>query len=309
VKIFFATDLHASEVCFRKFCAAAEFYRCDALVMGGDVTGKLVIPMVVENGHARYRLGGVQHRCSSKEIPAETRRIANMGYYAVVGGPEVELELAEPSRYEERLLQEARRRLQGWAEYAEGYLGPRGVRILVAPGNDDDPSIDSVFDGGTVFLNGEAAVRDLLGVEVASSGWSNTTPWHTPRELSEVDLERRLRMVAAQVRDPERAIFNFHVPPHGTPLDLCPELDDDLRVVTVMGAPVMAHAGSVAVRRLIEEFQPLVGLHGHIHEARSAVRLGRTLALNPGSEYSEGVLLGAIVTIDRGKVKLSFTAG
>jgi Icc-related predicted phosphoesterase len=309
VKIFFATDLHASEVCFRKFCAAAGFYGCDALVMGGDVTGKLVVPIVVEDGHARYRLGGVTHRCGRQEVPVEERRIANMGYYAVVGGPEVEDELADPQRYEARLLHEARRRLQGWAQYADGRLGPSGVPILVAPGNDDDPSIDSVFEASTVFINGEAAIRDLLGVEVASSGWSNTTPWHTPRELSEPDLECRLRTLASQLRDPEHAIFNFHVPPHGTPLDLCPELDEGLRMVTVMGAPVMAHAGSVAVRRLIEEFQPLLGLHGHIHEARGAVRLGRTLALNPGSEYSEGVLKGVIVSIDGGKVQHSFTAG
>jgi Icc-related predicted phosphoesterase len=309
VKIFFATDLHASEICFRKFCAAAEFYGCDVLIMGGDVTGKLVIPIVVEKDRARYRLGGVQRRCGADEVPAEARRIANMGYYAVVGGPGLEDELADPACYEERLLEEARRRLQGWAEYAEERLGPRGIRILVAPGNDDDPSIDSVFETGTVFINGEAAVRDLLGVEIASSGWSNTTPWHTPRELSEVDLELRLRTVASQVREPERAVFNFHVPPEGTLLDVCPQLDENLRVVTVMGAPLMTHAGSVAVRHVIEEFQPLVAVHGHIHEARGAVRLGRTLALNPGSEYSEGVLLGAIVTIESGKVKHSFTAG
>ena len=158
MKIFFATDLHASEVCFRKFCAAAEFYDCDALIMGGDVTGKLVIPIVVENGRARYRLGGAAHGCSREEVPAEARRIANMGYYAVVGGPEVEDELADPARYEARLLQEARGRLQGWTGYAEGRLGPRGVRILVAPGNDDDPSIDSVFEASPVFINGETAV-------------------------------------------------------------------------------------------------------------------------------------------------------
>ena len=47
--VFFTTDLHGSEVCFRKFVAAAAFYGADLLILGGDLTGKLVTP-VVQNG-------------------------------------------------------------------------------------------------------------------------------------------------------------------------------------------------------------------------------------------------------------------
>jgi uncharacterized protein len=309
MKIFFATDLHASEVCFRKFCAAADFYGCDALIMGGDVTGKLLIPIVVDDGRARYRLGGIDHRLNSKDVPFEVARIANMGYYAVVGGPEITQELADPIRYEARLQQEAVMRLRSWVEYAESKLGPKGITILAAPGNDDDPSIDPVLQDSTVFVNGEGAVTELLGMEVASSGWSNQTPWHTPREATEEALAERLRSIATNVLEPERAIFNFHVPPYGTPLDVCPQLDSDLGVVTVMGTPVMMHAGSSAVLEVIQEYGPLLSLHGHIHESRGATQVGRTLAVNPGSEYSEGVLLGSVIVIETGNVQYSFTAG
>jgi Icc-related predicted phosphoesterase len=149
----------------------------------------------------------------------------------------------------------------------------------------------------------------LGSTQVISTGWSNPTPWNTPRECSEAELEQRIRELAGRLSEPRKAIFNIHVPPKDTPLDVCPELDPDFRVVTTMGNPVLTHAGSTAVRGVIEEFQPLASLHGHIHESRNAVRLGRTLAINPGSEYSEGVLMGAIVTTNGDKASHVFTAG
>ena len=67
------------------------------------------------------------------------------------------------------------------------------------------------------------------------------------------------------------------------------------------GSPVISGVGSSAVRASIEAHQPLLALHGHIHESRGQVRLGRTVSLNPGSEYAEGVLRGVIVTLSRRK--------
>jgi uncharacterized protein len=58
------------------------------------------------------------------------------------------------------------------------------------------------------------------------------------------------------------------------------------------------------VREVIEEARPLLSLHGHIHESRGAVRLGKTLSINPGSSYEQGMLQGAVVDLDgRGKIK------
>jgi Icc-related predicted phosphoesterase len=61
--------------------------------------------------------------------------------------------------------------------------------------------------------------------------------------------------------------------------------------------------GSTAVRDAIERYQPALSLHGHIHEARGVHWLGRTLALNPGSEYAEGTMKGAIVNLEPTRVK------
>jgi len=87
-------------------------------------------------------------------------------------------------------------------------------------------------------------------------------------------------------------------------------IDADMKVVYDMGNPVMAAAGSTAVRDAIERLQPLVGLHGHIHEGRGETKIGRTLCLNPGSVYSEGVLNGLLLTLADGQVKdYQFTQG
>ncbi|HWF72053.1 MAG TPA: hypothetical protein VG186_01840 [Solirubrobacteraceae bacterium] len=307
MRLFFATDLHASDLCFRKFCEAADFYNCEALILGGDVSGKLLIPLTVDGDHVTYELGGQQVRVKASELDAEKKRIANMGYYAIEADPE---EYAtDVAAYERRLLDEAILRIHRWVEYAENRLASTPVRIYFAPGNDDELEVDAAFEGSSVFVNCEQKVVDLGGVEMASCGWSNPTPWRTPRECDEGALRARLEGAIEGVSEPERAIFNFHVPPHGTQLDVCPQIDEDFNVVTVMGNPMQIHAGSTAVREVIEARQPLASLHGHIHESRSATKLGRTWSINPGSEYGEGVLRGVIVNTKGTKVKHTFTAG
>jgi hypothetical protein len=310
MRIFFATDLHGSNVCFKKFCAAADFYQCDALILGGDVTGKLLVPIVAQGDKIHYRLGGLEHDFPRTKLTSEIERISDMGYYPIVCEEDEARHLKDPAANGARLEAEAMRRARAWVDYAEAKLGGRDVPILFTLGNDDDPTVITAFEGSSVFVHGDQAVVDLDEVEVASFGWSNPTPWNTPRELPEDQLESGLRSVVERVKDPRRAFFNVHAPPSETNLDLCPQLTDDLRVVTVLGAPVQMHAGSTAVRTIIEEYQPLAGLHGHIHESRNLTKLGGTVSVNPGSEYSEGVLLGVIVDMKKkSKPKYTFTAG
>jgi Icc-related predicted phosphoesterase len=308
-RVFFATDLHGSDLCFKKFCAAPDFYGATHLILGGDLTGKLLVPVVRNGRQATFHLGGVTEEVSLDDLDGQLKRLGNMGYYPVVGDAEMAEELADGERYEERLTQEALVRAERWVQYAEEKLAGR-VQILVAGGNDDDPAVDEVFrDRGGVFVNGEGRVAEIGGLQVASCGWANPTPWNTPRECGEDELRERLATVVSGLDDPSGALFNFHVPPHETALDVCPELDDELRVVTVMGSPVQQHAGSTAVRGVIEELQPLVSLHGHIHESRGVEQIGRTTAVNAGSEYSEGVLLGAVVDLDGERASVVLTAG
>jgi Icc-related predicted phosphoesterase len=306
--VFFATDLHGSDLCFKKFCAAPDFYGATHLVLGGDLTGKLLVPVVQNGRTATFHLGGVDEEVPLDDLDGQLKRLSNMGYYPVVGHADDVAELADGAIYEERLTQEALVRAERWVQYADEKLAGR-VQILVAGGNDDDPAVDEVFRDRGVFVNGEGRVAEIGGLQVASCGWSNPTPWNTPRECSEEELRGRLEAVVSELDDPSSALFNFHVPPHETALDVCPELDDELRVVTVMGSPVLQHAGSTAVRALIEELQPRVSLHGHIHESRGVEELGRTTAVNAGSEYSEGVLLGAVIDLDGEGASVVLTAG
>ncbi len=146
-----------------------------------------------------------------------------------------------------------------------------------------------------------------------SVGFSNRTPWKTPREVDDDDLGSMIEDLASSLADAPRAIFNLHVPPVDSTLDTCPLLDwnTDPPTQIVKGGQVVLHgAGSKAVRRAIELHQPLLSLHGHIHESAGAVKIGRTTAVNPGSEYGEGVLRGCLLTLAKDEVKsYQLTAG
>jgi Icc-related predicted phosphoesterase len=169
-------------------------------------------------------------------------------------------------------------------------------------------------DGGRDRLGPELTDRDVVrldnGREILTLAFSNPTPWHTHRELPEDAIARWVNEQAAMLEHPESAIFNFHVPPFNTPLDLAPRLDQNLtKLMSPGGEPQMIHVGSTAVRAALERYHPLLGLHGHIHESRGTVTFGRTLSINCGSAYTEGALLGAVVDIDGDQVKAVLTSG
>jgi Icc-related predicted phosphoesterase len=140
------------------------------------------------------------------------------------------------------------------------------------------------------------------GVEMLNTGYSNETPWKTPREYPEEFVREHVEGMTTRLRSPGSAIFNIHVPPFDSGLDTAPMLDENFVVQTSMGAQLSAPVGSTAVRAAIERHQPVLSLHGHIHESGGTARLGRTVAINPGSEYSEGVLRGALATFSDGEL-------
>lgn len=318
-RLFFATDLHASEACFRKFLVAARVYEVDLLVLGGDVMGKALVPLVEEAEGSVVRAGlGREAPLLEGDAAIEKfrRRVADEGSYAVRVSRERAQQLqADPDELHAALAAEARRRIESWAQLTEERLAERGTRCYVTGGNDDPEEVLEPLrrPPGSPLVFCEGAVEDLgEEISILSLGYSNHTPWKTPRELSEEELLRRIRALAAQAPDPHRTIFNLHVPPIETGLDRCPVLDtsgDPPAVVRVGGEVQYFDAGSTAVREALEELQPFLSLHGHIHESRGAMRLGRTLALNPGSEYSTGALKGAIVVLDVGRPSFQFTTG
>jgi uncharacterized protein len=313
VRLFYATDVHGSTRCFTKFVNAADFYGADAVLLGGDIAGKAIVPLVAENG--RYRgefLGEPVSAERGEELDALEQKIAATGYYAWRCSPDEEAEVgADRGKQEALFLRLIVERVEQWMALADERLETRGVPCFVNAGNDDPPEVDAVIEGAgwVEFLEGRV-VELPDGTEVASCGYANMTPWACPRDVEEEELAGRLDDVISKLADPGRAIFNFHCPPHGTGIDDGPKLGADFRVTAGAGGAEMVPVGSKACRAAIERHQPLLGLHGHLHESRGTHLLGRTLCVNPGSEYTEGVLRGALFELRKGKVKShQFTAG
>ena len=303
--IFFATDLHGSNVCFKKFVNAGKFYGASILILGGDVTGKMMVPIARQkDGSYLASSAGKELRLEGEEAAALEQQVSDMGFYPKVMSEEEFQELREDPEGQEKLFHELiRKRLEEWIDYARPRLAEQGVKCFAAPGNDDAFFIDELFaDSGAIELL-EGRVVEVDGIEMLTTGWSNETPWKTERETSESELRTMIMKMIDRLERPENAIFNIHVPPHATALDQCPKLDENLRPVSSGGNPVMTSAGSTAVRELIEAHQPLLGLHGHIHEGRGIARIDRTVCVNPGSNYSEGVLNGSLIRLRQGEVR------
>jgi Icc-related predicted phosphoesterase len=303
-KIYFATDIHGSQVCLRKFLNAGKFYGCDTLIMGGDITGKMIVP-IVDRGQGRRTatLYGRSLEVMGDDIARLRKTIADAGFYAYDTTPEeMEHFRAHPEAVTELFGKLMHQTLNGWLELAEDRLAGTGIQCFFAPGNDDPVFIDDILRTSATVINPEEAPVDLGdGFTMISVGYSNQTPWDSPRELPEAELAAYIGRQAESLGDTGRVIFNFHVPPQETPIDQASLLDAEFRPVMKGGMPVIAGVGSSAVREALEKYQPMLSLHGHIHESRGEARIGRTLAINPGSEYSEGVLRGAIVTLSKKK--------
>ncbi len=317
--IFYATDVHGSERTWRKFLNAGAFYGADVLVMGGDVMGKLTIPIIREaGGHYRATIHGRVERFQTEaEVEAAKQLIGFLGFYdTVMDGDEYEATRADPAAIDRLFIKLARERLIRWMDLAESRLAGTGIRCYATGGNDDVPEVMAAMDRSDtrsfIGCEGRAVQLDDRHIMV-SMPYVNPTPWNTPREAPESELAERIESIAGDLPDYANAIFNFHAPPKDSTLDTCPQLDwttDPPAQIVSSGQPVLFGAGSEAVRAAIERYQPLLGLHGHIHESQAAARLGRTLCVNPGSEYGEGVLRGCLITITDGKVKsYQMTAG
>jgi Icc-related predicted phosphoesterase len=304
MRLYFATDIHGSETCFRKFLRCHEFYDADVLALGGDMTGKALLP-IVETAEGQYwaELQETRHEFSgADELARYERMIRERGFYPFSTTQDELNDLRHDPRRLDELFEEAMiSTVERWVALADERLAGTDVRVFVCPGNDDEATIDEVLEASSRLEVAEGRVIDVDGYQLLSTGWSNVTPWRTYREEDEPKLAQRLEaMVSSATAPPERLVFNFHCPPAGTALDEAPKLTDDLMAT----GHETSHVGSTAVRQVIEEAQPLLSLHGHIHESRGAVRLGRTLSINPGSSYEQGMLQGVVVDLDgRGKIK------
>lgn len=302
-RLFFATDIHGSETCWKKFLNAGKHYEADVLILGGDMTGKALVP-IVEQGGGRWQASLLENRHdlgSEDEVKEFEEAVRRRGYYPFRATPDEMAEFGMDEAARDRLFQDLMLgRIEEWMRMADERLDG-SVECFVSPGNDDQFEVDEIIAGAERVKLAEGRVVEFGdGFQMVSTGWSNRTPWDTYREEDEEDLKERLRKMADEVTaPPEKTVYNFHCPPYGTGLDDAPELTEDLR--PKHGGRSTVPVGSKAVREVIEEGQPTLSLHGHIHEARGNTRIGRTLAINPGSSYEQGQLLGAVVDLDGGK--------
>jgi len=264
------------------------------------MTGKAIVPIVSENGHYSYALGGEQQAITADQVGQVEASIRRKGYYPLQMSVERLHELDADAEKRAACFQEVM--LDGverWMNMASEKLRGSGVRCFVCPGNDDEMEVDDVVRRSDFVELGEGRLVDVEGFSMISTGWSNPTPWKTHREDSEEKLAERIEAMASQVPDPSRAIFNLHCPPFKSGLDEAPAIDADLKLLH--GGRALRPVGSTAVREAIERHQPLLSLHGHIHESKGAIKIGKTLSINPGSAYEEGMLMGAIVQLDAKK--------
>ncbi|HUK50077.1 MAG TPA: hypothetical protein VLV18_03495 [Terriglobales bacterium] len=307
-RIFFTSDVHGSEVCFLKFVNAAKTYKANAIILGGDITGKMIVPIVErpDGTFAATFQGSTQIMKNAAERDALEKNIRYSGYYPYRTVPsEIEKLQADEKTVHDLFSKIMVEDIKRWVSIAEERLKGSSAKCYISPGNDDRFDIDEALKSSSVVQCPEDEVIWLDGShEMITSGWTNVTPWNSPRETSEEKLTETFERMTSKVERMGNCIFNLHCPPYDTPLDVAPELDKTFKPVTSSGGDVsMIHVGSKAVRQVIERHKPFLGLHGHIHEARGFAKIGPTLCINPGSEYGEGILRGALLNMDDKRLK------
>jgi len=308
MRLFFVTDLHGSELCFRKFISAISIYNADAAIFLGDLAGKMVVP-IFDNGNGTYDVNFLAqdiHLNNKTELDQQLAKINNIGFYPFMTDKK-EADHLRSNQNEvmtifHRLINE---RMQHWIELADEKLKDSKAKIFMAPGNDDPMEMDAILESSKVMKSAAMKNLDVLGYEMITIAHTSPTPWDTPREWSEEEMTKNIDKLAGTIKNMERAIFNFHDPPYGTMLDYAPKLREMRQ-----SAGETEHVGSTAVSEAIKKYQPFLGLHGHIHESRAAQKIGRTFCINPGSEYGEGILRGVLLTLADTKMKsYVFTSG
>ncbi|HEV2389930.1 MAG TPA: hypothetical protein VGS04_04315, partial [Nitrososphaerales archaeon] len=182
-RVFFITDVHGSSKCFRKFLNAAKFYKADALILGGDITGKVMTPILESHGRFSCSYQGAELTLTSKEeVEQFRRRAAESGTYTHLVNPrELEELEADPDKVKELFNSLMVERVREWVSLAEERLEKTSVKCFISPGNDDVFEIDPVLNSSSYVVNPEERVVEIdREHEMITSGTTNHTPWNTP---------------------------------------------------------------------------------------------------------------------------------
>ena len=305
MRIFYASDLHAADSTFRKFTNAGPFYKADLVIYGGDFVGKAVVP-IVKTKEGRYEAtyyGSKVTFKDEKELPDLQKTLRDAGFYWIVMS-ETEIDRIDKSEVE-RITQELQvKQMEEWTRLMDERFRKNGIPCVITPGNDDPFYIDEILNKLEYVQNGDGRVVEVKGYEILSLSYGHPTIFKFPRDISEEELGQKIDGLAAQVKNMDKCIFNIHVPPKGTDLDQDTLYDEDLNPILDGDSLANGPIGSEAVTAAIEKYQPILSLHGHVHPSRGITKIGRTICVNPGSNYDEIQLRGCLVDIDRsGKVE------
>lgn len=309
-RLLFACDFHGSSGCWRKALTVIMRNNVDVAILGGDLTAKAIVPVVEQkDGNYKFTYFKKTYNVKKKDLEKEIERIKNFGLYPYLCTEERARQLAHEKEELLKLFDElAIESIKEWLKIAEQHVGDKIksglLKLFLIPGNDDTKKIDEVIMQSKVVLYPLGKIVNVDDFhEMVSFDYVNPTPWETPREAPEEKLEEMLRELCDKVQNHENVILACHCPPYDSGLDLAPKLDEKLTPTYTFGQPVMIPVGSRAVMKIVKEYQPKLGLFGHIHESSGFVKIGRTLCLNPGSEYDRNIFRGYLIDISKDKIE------
>ena len=315
-RVFFASDLHGSELVLSKLVNAPQFYGVKRVVIGGDITGKVLVPIIKEDGKYNLELFGEKKRVKESGLEEVKREIRMNGqYYRIMDRQQYESIKDDEKAIKKLFLEEMLLSLEQFLQKARSKLKPVGAQLYIIPGNDDYEEVAAYLkkNSDETVVEFDKGIADMDGYQLLGYGYSNRTPWNTPRERDEDTIYKELKSISKKA-DPEKSIFVIHVPPYQTKIDMAPELTGDMKQKVSSGYMHMRPVGSTAVRRILGESGPIAGLHGHIHESSGtdSIDVGNVHVpvFNPGSDYSSGILDGVIIDFEGNGVKrFNFTRG
>ena len=278
-------------------------FNANVLLMGGDMTSKVMVPIIRTNGGYVTNFKGTDRKISESELAELKREIRRHCYLPYVTTQSEVDDLHKDQSKVEKVFEDLEvEMLKEWISLIP-QKAPQ-AKVIFHPGNDDKFALDDVLsESPYVTFAEESVVKFDSFHEAACVGWSNPTPWNSPRECSEEELLSKLETTVSKLSSVSTSCFCFHVPPYNSTIDMAPKLDANLRPVYEGGRPAFIPVGSKSVRTVVEKFQPLLGLHGHIHESPGVVKIGKTQCVNPGSEYAEGILKAYLIELEDGKVR------
>jgi hypothetical protein len=305
--LLYSSDLHGSEIVFKKTIDAAIFHKVDYVIIGGDISGKTLTP-IVEQADCQYRsyfMGKMMLLSSKSELDDFIDNISNSGSYPLLFSEKSYREFQNKSDLRDKVfIMEMENRLRTWISFAKEKLAKNKIGLIIMCGNDDNWKLDEEISKSDYALNPDINTLILSNkIEVVGESGSNISPFKCPRDMEERVLNDRIRNKLKSVKNMESAIFVFHAPPFDSSLDNAIELDKDLKPVMIGGQVVIKPVGSKSVRKIIEEYQPLISLHGHIHESPGVIKIGNTMCMNAGSEYSNGIMRALVIAIEKRKLK------